>query len=100
MACGCPVIAYRRGSVPEVIEDGVTGFIVDDIAGAIEACGKLHLIDRRRVRARFEERFSSRRMAQDYVAVYERLIARQGFMPSSVMPSLHNEELLALAAGQ
>jgi glycosyltransferase involved in cell wall biosynthesis len=93
MACGCPVIAFRRGSVPEVIEDGVTGFIVDDVAGAIAACGKLHTLDRRRVRARFEERFSSRRMAQDYVAVYEKLIAGQ-----TVIPSVRSKELLSLAA--
>jgi glycosyltransferase involved in cell wall biosynthesis len=95
MACGCPVIAFRRGSVPEVIEDGVTGFIVDDIAGAIEACAKLHLLDRARVRARFEERFTSKRMAQDYVGVYEKLIAGQ-----TVIPSRRSEELLRVVAGE
>ena len=75
MACGCPVIAMRRGSVPEVMDDGVTGFVVDNVDEAVAACGRLHEIDRAGVRARFEKRFTSRRMAADYVALYERLIA-------------------------
>jgi glycosyltransferase involved in cell wall biosynthesis len=77
MACGCPVIAFRRGSVPEVMDDGVTGFIVDNVEEAIAACGKLDKIDRTNVRAQFDRRFTSRRMAEDYVAVYEKLIARK-----------------------
>ena len=77
MACGCPVIAFRRGSVPEVMDHGVTGFIVDDVPGAIEACGKLDQIDRKLVRAQFDKRFTARRMAEDYVSVYQRLIARR-----------------------
>jgi glycosyltransferase involved in cell wall biosynthesis len=75
MACGCPVIAFGRGSVPEVIEDGVTGFIVDNVAGAVAACARLGEIDRAGVRARFEQRWTARRMARDYVALYERLVA-------------------------
>jgi glycosyltransferase involved in cell wall biosynthesis len=74
MACGCPVIAYRRGSVPEVIEDGRTGFIVDDVAGAVAAAGRLGALDRAAVRRRFEERWTARRMAEDYLALYRRLI--------------------------
>lgn len=74
MACGCPVIAFRRGSVPEVMEDGVTGFIVDSVDDAIAACAQLDLIDRANVRRVFERRFTARRMAQDYVDVYEGLI--------------------------
>jgi glycosyltransferase involved in cell wall biosynthesis len=77
MACGCPVIAFRRGSVPEVMDDGVTGFIVDNVEEAIAACGKLDQIDRKKVRAQFDKRFTSRRMAEDYVRVYENLIARK-----------------------
>jgi glycosyltransferase involved in cell wall biosynthesis len=73
MACGTPVIAFNRGSVPEVIEDGVTGFIVEDEAGAVDAVGRLHLLDRKRIRRCFEERFTARRMAKDYVAIYRRL---------------------------
>lgn len=75
MACGTPVIAFRCGSVPEVIEDGVTGFIVDDLDGAISAARRADTLDRRRIRREFERRFSASRMAQDYVSVYERLIA-------------------------
>ncbi len=77
MACGCPVIAFRRGSVPEVIEEGVTGFVVDDVAGAVAACARLGEIDRAGVRARFEQRWTAERMAADHVALYERLIAAQ-----------------------
>jgi glycosyltransferase involved in cell wall biosynthesis len=73
MACGCPVVAFRRGSVPEVVEDGLTGFIVDDIPGAIAACARLGELDRAAVRARFEQRWTARRMAEDYVALYQRL---------------------------
>ena len=77
MACVCPVIAFRRGSVPEVMDDGVTGFIVDNVEEAIAACGNLDKIDRANVRAQFDRRFTARRMAEDYVAVYEKLISRK-----------------------
>jgi glycosyltransferase involved in cell wall biosynthesis len=72
-ACGTPVIAYNHGSVPEVLEDGVTGFIVNNEAEAITALNRLHTLDRRKIRARFEARFTARRMAEDYVATYESL---------------------------
>jgi glycosyltransferase involved in cell wall biosynthesis len=75
MACGTPVIAYRRGSVPEVIEDGVTGFVVDSLEEAVEAGRKVATIDRRDVRRAFEERFTCERMAADYLKVYERIAA-------------------------
>ena len=70
MACGTPVIAYRCGSVPEVIEDGLTGFMVEDIEGAIDAVHRLEELDRVRIRRRFEQRFAARRMADDYLRVY------------------------------
>jgi glycosyltransferase involved in cell wall biosynthesis len=73
MACGTPVIAYGRGSVPEVIEDGVTGFVVADLEEAVEAARRVVELDRRRVRREFERRFSAPRMARDYLAVYEML---------------------------
>jgi glycosyltransferase involved in cell wall biosynthesis len=73
MACGCPVIAMRRGSVPEVMDDGLTGFIVDNEEEAVAAVGRLPTLDRAAVRARFEQRWTARRMAQDYVEVYQRL---------------------------
>src|SRR5262245_60610611 len=75
MACGTPVIAFRAGSVPEVIDEGVTGFVVDDEAQAVKAVGRLGELDRRQVRARFEERFTARRMAEDYVRHYQALCA-------------------------
>ncbi len=73
MACGVPVIAINRGSVPEVIDDGISGFIVEDETGAIGAVERLGELDRGRVRARFEERFTAKRMALDYLALYRKL---------------------------
>ena len=73
MACGCPVIAFRRGSVPEVMDHGITGFIVDNEDEAVAALAKLPSIDRAGVRRRFEKRWTARRMAEDYLHVYERL---------------------------
>ena len=75
MACGTPTVAYRSGSVPEVITEGVSGFIVETIDEAVDAVGRLHDISRAEVRASFEKRFTVERMARDYVKVYERLIA-------------------------
>ena len=76
MACGTPVVAYRSGSVPEVVEDGVTGFIVGGEDEAVDAVkNRVWTLSRGAVRTRFEERFSARRMASDYVRVYGRLIA-------------------------
>jgi len=74
MACGTPVIAFNRGSVPEVVEDGVTGFIVEDEAGAIGAVDRLSHLSRTRIRERFEQRFTARRMALDYLATYRELM--------------------------
>lgn len=82
MSCGTPVIAFNRGSVPEVIEDGLTGFIVEDEAAAIAAVRRLGQLDPGAVRTRFEQRFTARRMAEDYLATYrslatdERLVMR------------------------
>jgi glycosyltransferase involved in cell wall biosynthesis len=75
LACGTPVIAYNRGSAPEIIEDGLTGFVVEDDAGAIGAVDRLGHLSRTRIRARFEERFTARRMAQDYLSVYRSMAA-------------------------
>ena len=70
MACGTPVIAINRGSVPEVVDDGISGFIVEDETGAIGAVERLGELDRARVRAQFEKRFTAKRMALDYLALY------------------------------
>ena len=72
MACGTPVVAWRRGSVPEVIEHGISGFIVDDMEEAVAAIGRLHRLDRRRVRACFDHRFTAKVMARNYLRLYWR----------------------------
>jgi len=75
MACGTPVVAYASGSVPEIVEDGLTGFIVENEIAAADAIEKrLPLLSRAKIRTRFEQRFTARRMANDYVAVYRRLL--------------------------
>ncbi len=74
LACGTPVIAWRNGSIPEIIQDGKTGFIVDTIPEAVQAVRKLDFIDRLTCRRAFEDRFDSTRMARDYVRIYDRLI--------------------------
>ena len=73
MACGTPVIALPNGSVPEVVEDGITGFIVGDDAAAVSAAEQVHLLDRTLIRAIFERRFTARRMAEDYLRIYQDL---------------------------
>ena len=78
MGCGAPVIAFNRGSVPEIIEDGLTGFIVEDETGAIGAVERLLALSRDKVRARFEQRFSARRMAEDYLSLYRSLAGERG----------------------
>ena len=74
MACGTPVIAFDRGSMPEIIRDGETGYIVRDIEGAINAVAAVETIDRSICRADVERRFTSTRMARDYVRVYEKIL--------------------------
>ncbi|HTM95820.1 MAG TPA: glycosyltransferase family 4 protein [Croceibacterium sp.] len=74
MACGTPVIAFRCGSVPEVIDDGRSGFIVESEDGALAALARIGTLPRAEVRRCFEERFSASRMARDYVSLYRRLI--------------------------
>jgi glycosyltransferase involved in cell wall biosynthesis len=74
MACGTPVIAFRCGSVEEILEDGVTGYIVDSVEEAADAALRIPSISRKECRAVFEERFSARRMCEDYIRAYERVI--------------------------
>jgi len=75
MLAGCPVIAFPRGAVPEIVEEGVTGFVVDEVREMTAALRRAGALDRRRVRARAVERFSADRMAADYLAVYRSAIA-------------------------
>jgi glycosyltransferase involved in cell wall biosynthesis len=77
MACGTPIIAYRQGSVEEVMEEGRSGFIVQDLEDAVHAVGQVADIDRAEVRSVFERRFTATQMATDYVRVYQRIIAQQ-----------------------
>ena len=76
MACGTPVLALRHGSVEEVVEDGLTGRIIDNVEEATVTLPHVMALDRRAVRRRFEERFTATRMAKDYVRVYKSLLAR------------------------
>jgi glycosyltransferase involved in cell wall biosynthesis len=93
MACGTPVLAFRKGSVPEVIEDGLSGYLVDAEEEAGAVLPQTLLLDRRRVRRRFEERFSACRMAADYVAVYEKLLQRSVGDGVANRPSLLGDAL-------
>jgi glycosyltransferase involved in cell wall biosynthesis/mannose-6-phosphate isomerase-like protein (cupin superfamily) len=82
MACGTPVIAFARGSVPEIVKDGTTGFIVDDLGAATEAVRRIVDIDRRACRADAERRFSGARMADDYLRVYQEILdSRENYRP-------------------
>ncbi len=83
MACGTPTIAYPRGSVPEVIDEGVTGFLVESIEAAVQAVERVSTLSRALCRQRFEERFTSTRMARDYVAIYERLVEEEATLPAA-----------------
>jgi glycosyltransferase involved in cell wall biosynthesis len=73
MACGTPVIAFENGSVPEVLEDGVTAFIVQNEDQAVQAVRKIGMLDRNRIRAEFDQRFTAQHMAQNYLKLYSRL---------------------------
>jgi len=73
MAVGTPVIAFNCGSVPEIMDDGLTGFVVENVDEAVAAVGKLDKLFRPSIRSRFEERFSARAMAREYVKIYQQL---------------------------
>jgi glycosyltransferase involved in cell wall biosynthesis len=83
MACGTPVIAFRKGSVPEVIQHGTTGFVVDSDTEAVEALKNIGELDRRRIRRAFEERFSAKRMADDYLRQYMALMGGRASVAKS-----------------
>src|SRR5882724_6371089 len=79
MACGTPVIAFNRGSVPEIVEDGLTGFVVEGEEEAVAATDRLSRLSRGAIRRRFEERFTARRMAREYLNVYRSLIEKRPY---------------------
>ncbi|SIO61776.1 Glycosyltransferase involved in cell wall bisynthesis [Singulisphaera sp. GP187] len=82
IACGTPVIAFRRGSVPEVMVEGVTGFVVDNVAEAVEAVGRVSGLSRRLCRQVFAQRYGADRMARDYQAVYRNLVSEKDWTAS------------------
>jgi glycosyltransferase involved in cell wall biosynthesis len=86
MACGTPVVAFRCGSIPEVMRDGVSGFVVDDMESAVAATRRAVTLSRARCRAYFEQRFLARRMAQDYLQIYE------GLLEATSLPDMEIEE--------
>jgi len=93
MACGTPVLAFRCGSVPEIIDPGVTGAIVESMEEAVQVLPRVLSLDRRRVRRRFEQRFTAGRMARDYVQVYRSLLGRERPVQhrNHMQPVLENE---------
>jgi glycosyltransferase involved in cell wall biosynthesis len=95
MACGTPVIAFRRGSVPEIVDHGVSGFVVDSLDEAVGAVEQLGQVDRSRVRATFAARFTAERMAHDYLDLYRRLA---GAGPHPLPPILRTDEDMAAMA--
>jgi glycosyltransferase involved in cell wall biosynthesis len=105
MACGTPVVAFRRGSVPEIVEDGVTGFVVDSVEDAVDAVQRVSALRRNDCRARFDARYTAARMALDYVAIYRRLLKgcetddTKG-VARRTMTVVHNGALLPAASGQ
>ena len=97
MACGTPVVAFRSASVPEVIDDGLTGFIVKDMDEAVAAVARLDTLDRAAIRTTFERRFTVERMARDYLAIY-RALPGVPEVPDDSDESLLQEAGLALRA--
>jgi glycosyltransferase involved in cell wall biosynthesis len=81
MACGTPVVAYRRGSMPEILDEGVTGYLADGVPGAAAAVGRAVRLDRRAVHARAHARFGAERMVTDYLSVYETVLAGRDDRP-------------------
>jgi glycosyltransferase involved in cell wall biosynthesis len=102
MACGTPVVAFRCGSTPEIIEDGATGFLVDTLEQAVAAADRARLLDREAVRARFDLRFSATAMARRYLDVYGDMLARRPFaeepLSNVVTPLRVADEVRSFAA--
>jgi glycosyltransferase involved in cell wall biosynthesis len=98
MACGTPVVAFNNGSVPEVLEDGVTGYIVEGEREAVDALRHIRGLDRQRIRAEFNRRFTAQHMAQNYVKLYSRLIRSRAQPPVLVPDALMAQPLFGNAA--
>jgi glycosyltransferase involved in cell wall biosynthesis len=92
MACGTPTIAFRHGSVPEIIDDGISGIIVKSVEEAVQAVGRAKKMSRAACRNAFEQRFTARRMAQDYLRIYEQIVAQTpAFQKLSIIHSSESE---------
>jgi glycosyltransferase involved in cell wall biosynthesis len=92
MACGTPTIAFRHGSVPEIIDDGISGIIVKSVEEAVQAVGRAKKMSRAACRNAFEQRFTARRMAQDYLRIYEQIVAQApAFQKLSIIHSSESE---------
>ncbi len=83
MACGTPVVAWRCGSVPEIIQEGINGYIVESTEEAVRALEQVRKIQRELCRKSFERRFSAKRMAKDYLKIYEKLLAERAFLKAA-----------------
>ena len=90
MACGTPVLGFRCGSIPEIIDDGLTGAIVDTLEEAMVALPHVIALDRKKVRQRFEQRFSATRMAKDYLSVYRSLLASSRSLAGQYRDTRHS----------
>ncbi|MDX3905155.1 MAG: glycosyltransferase family 4 protein [Pigmentiphaga sp.] len=97
MACGTPVIAFRSGSVPEVIEEGVSGFMVESVDAAVAAVERINRLSRSAVRAYFARRFTVRRMAENYVSLYRRLLGGRKAEPMPVIEGVNDSEFRVMA---
>jgi hypothetical protein len=100
MACGTPVIALEHGSVPEVIEHGVSGFVANSIDEAVSAVRLVSSLERTGIRKQFEHRFTAQRMANDYLAVYRRLPALRQRPQLDVLPSAEAAIRMPIAVGK
>jgi glycosyltransferase involved in cell wall biosynthesis len=95
MACGAPVIAWPHGSVPEVLEDGAAGFVVEEVEEAARAVERLASFDRRMCREVFERRFTASRMAGDYVNIYEHLLEKDPMIGFRMAENFRNQGVFA-----
>ena len=98
MACGAPVVAFGLGSVPEVVESGITGFVVDTVPEMVAGLKRIEEIDREACRARATERFDVARMAADYVDAYEQVLSGTEYEPTAPTPKVAEEIVAATAA--
>ena len=96
MACGTPVVALAHGSVPEIIDHGLSGFVVNSVEEAVAAANAVETLDRAAIRKRFEQRFTAERMARDYLAAYRRLPALRQIPQLDVRPALESNSQIGM----